>query len=251
MVRGTLWSSGGIFQCSVYDDAFFWCRSRHRCRYDDATKEGTQDSGAVCAVSGAGDASHVVLAGDVSCIRSTIPVLNFMSISQKNHSQKAFTLIEVLVAVAILGILSTVILVNANSSRVTQDLEASTREMVGFFRGVQNRALTGEQAGAGIPCRFGVAWNGASYSVVYYSKVATGAPCGNPVTIQTHTLRNGIVFSTPGDMYFSLPHADGYETSGAAIDPSKVVTLSKAGITYSVCIYKEGLINQIIGNTCP
>ncbi len=173
-----------------------------------------------------------------------------MSIAQKISAQKAFTLIEVLVSVAILGILSTIILVNASGSRVTQDLEAGAREMVSFFRGVQNRALTGEQVGANtIPCRFEVTWDGASYSVIYHSKDNNGA-CVNTATIQSYTLRNGVVFSSPGNVRFTLPHADVFDTAGP-VAVSKAVTLSKAGATYSVCIYKEGLINQIIGNTCP
>ncbi len=174
-----------------------------------------------------------------------------MSIAQRIHLQKGFTLVEILVATSILGILSTIILVNASGSRVTQDLETGAREMVGFFRGVQNRALTGEQEGAGIPCAFGVTWSGASYSVIYYSKNGVGA-CANTTTLQSHTLRNGVVFASPGDVRFTLPHADVYDSAGPiTTNNTKVVTLSKAGTTYSVCIYKEGLINQIIGNTCP
>ncbi len=175
-----------------------------------------------------------------------------MAIVQKTFVQKAFTLVEVLVAIAILGILSTIILVNASGSRVTQDLEAGTRETVSFFRGVQNRALTGEQVGVGtIPCRFGVAWSGSAYSVVYYSKNGAGV-CGSPVTIQSYTLRNGVVFASPGDIYFTLPHAEVFETaSGSPIGASKTVTLSKGGASYSICIYKEGLINQVVGSTCP
>lgn len=173
-----------------------------------------------------------------------------MLITHTIRSARAFTLIEVLVAISILGILSTIILVNASGTRVTQDLEAGTREMVSFFRGVQNRALTGEQVGANtIPCRFEVTWDGASYSVIYHSKDNNGA-CVNTATIQSYTLRNGVVFSSPGNVRFTLPHADVFDTAGP-VAVSKAVTLSKAGATYSVCIYKEGLINQIIGNTCP
>lgn len=165
------------------------------------------------------------------------------------RSARAFTLIEVLVAISILGILSTIILVNASGTRVTQDLEAGTREMVSFFRGVQNRALTGEQIGTDIPCAFGVTWDGGSYSVIYHSKNGVGA-CVNTTTVQSYTLRNGLVFANPGNVRFALPHADVYDTAGP-VDPSKVVTLSKAGTSYSVCIYKEGLINQVTGSTCP
>lgn len=158
----------------------------------------------------------------------------------------AFTLIEILVILAIVGILSTIMLVDFGSSRVTQELEGSAREVAGAFREAQNYALTGYQGVTGSdPCRFDVTWGASAYTTVYWYKDGAG-DCTQSSLLRSYTLRNGIVFSGVGTYHFTLPHA-AVSFGGASLP----VTLTKAGVAYTVCTYANGLINHYAGASCP
>lgn len=158
----------------------------------------------------------------------------------------AFTLIEVLVVLAILSIMSSVLLFDYSSGRVTQELEGTAREVASAFREAQNYALTGYQGVASTnPCRFVVAWSGSAYTTTYWYKDGSGA-CTLSTVLRSYTLGSGVVFSGTGNFYFTLPHAS-VSFAGASLP----VALSKAGSNYVVCTYQSGLINHFSGTTCP
>lgn len=167
---------------------------------------------------------------------------------------KGVTLIEVLIIVAITGILSTITLVNFTSSRATQELEGSAREVAGVFRQAQNYALTGYQRTASEdPCRFEVWWSDATYQIIYWYK--SGGVCDQRATLYTYTLRSGMSFVTPtGSLYFTLPHAavhDGATGNLLSSNENRALILRKAGVFYAVCTKGSGLINHYAGVRCP
>lgn len=158
----------------------------------------------------------------------------------------AFTLIEVLITVTLLGILSTVMLVSFGSGRINQELEGAAREVAGAFREAQNYALTGHQGVSGTdPCRFTVSWGGTSYSTTYFYKDGSGN-CTQFSVIRSYVLRNGVVFGSSGSYYFTLPHA-----TVSFVGANLPVSVTKAGVSYVVCSYASGLINHYTGSSCP
>ncbi len=155
----------------------------------------------------------------------------------------AFTLIELLVVVAIMGIAATIILVDWSGARTKQQLDTSAREVEALIREGQNYALTGFQRVAGSePCAFRVTWGGSDYSLTYRYKSA-GA-CTQSLVLQSYTLANGITFSAASSVDFTLPHGD---FSGA----TRTIVLSKLSTFHTVCVYTNGLINNIPGAACP
>ncbi len=159
----------------------------------------------------------------------------------------AFTLLEILIVLSITAITSSILLIDFNSGRIDQELEASAREVASAFREAQNYALTGYQGVAGSkPCRFEISWIGATYTTTYYYKNAAGIVCDQSAVIHSYTLRNGITFSSSGNFFFKLPRAD-VSFAGA----SQAAVLSKAGFDYVVCTYQTGRIDQYSGASCP
>ena len=157
----------------------------------------------------------------------------------------AFTLIELLVVVAIIGITSSIVLVEWSSGRIEKQLESSAREVEAVVREAQNFSLTGYQAVAGAgnePCAFKVTWGGSVYSLTYF--YGSGTDCDQSLVLQSHTLQNGVTFSGGANFDFQLPH-------GSFVGATKVITLTKSGSTHTVCVYANGLINNISGAACP
>lgn len=175
--------------------------------------------------------------------------------------QKAFTLIEVMAVIAIVTILSAILLVSSSGSRTAKEIENAGQEIEGAMRIAQNYALTGRTVtGSGIPataapCYFMMSWSGGtgSYVLTYIYKNTSSDTCssaGPSSVIATYSLRNGVVFSSGGSFYFSLPHANIFDSAGA-IATSKGVIAEKAGVRHTACIYAGGRIRHVSGSVCP
>lgn len=186
-----------------------------------------------------------------------------MSSNKYTITLRAFSLIEVLITITLLIMLSTVMLVDFSGTRVGRELEGSAREAAAVFREAQNYALTGRTVtGSGIPgtatpCYFKMSWSGGAGSYVFTyiyknTSSSTCSPTGPSFVIATYPLKSGVVFSSGGSFYFSLPHASVFDGStDNPVSPSKAVTISKAGTFYTICTYESGLINHYAGASCP
>lgn len=183
---------------------------------------------------------HLLTGGDGSNIKQMI------TIPKKNL--RAFTLIEVMVVVAIISIMAVIVIIPLGSGRIKRELEANAREFVGVVREAQNYALTGKQAVAGTdPCSFRVNWGGSNYTLTYWYKNVSGT-CNQTFQMATYTLKNGVTFSNTSNLYFTLPHAD--LTFGAP-GPSIGATFIKQSSSHIACVYADGRISDQPGAICP
>lgn len=155
---------------------------------------------------------------------------------------RGFTLIEVLIVVAIIGIVSAMILVTFSGQRQTRNTERAAREVMAALREAQNYALSGR---AGVISEnntyYGVTFTvGAAYSVVSSSG-----------TIASYSLKNGIVASAASSVRFMLPRGEVY-IGGAALSGSHRITLVNGASSRYICVYSTG---RIIDNgstaACP
>jgi prepilin-type N-terminal cleavage/methylation domain-containing protein len=161
-------------------------------------------------------------------------------------SVRAFTLIEVMVVVAIIGIMAGIVIIPLGNGRIERELEANAREFVGVVREAQNYALTGRQAVAGTdPCRFHMSWSGSNYTLTYWYKDA-GGTCNQTSPMAAYTLKNGVVFGNSDTLYFTLPHANLDFSTG-----SRGATLTKQSISHIACVYADGRISDQSGASCP
>lgn len=155
---------------------------------------------------------------------------------------RAYSLIELLVVVAIIGIATTIMMVDWSGSRTTRSLENAGKEVEAVVRGAQNFALTGVQSLPNTrPCGFRVEWGASTYDVLY--RYRNGDDCTESSPVGSYTLSGGVVFSGSGSFDFGLPHA----TLGA----DQHMILVKNGQSQSVCVYTNGRILSVAGSTCP
>ena len=157
--------------------------------------------------------------------------------------KKAVTLIELIITIAIIGIMTGVLLVSFGSSRTDKALETAARETAATIREAQNYALTGKGAGAG--CNI--------YTFSYGNgddKNEYGIDNGGGCSINaSYSLENGVVFQNSGSFNFSAPHG---AIGGLGVSP-RIITLNKGGKNINVCVYSSGKVveTEIGAENCP
>ncbi|MBP9697673.1 MAG: prepilin-type N-terminal cleavage/methylation domain-containing protein, partial [Candidatus Moranbacteria bacterium] len=168
------------------------------------------------------------------------------AMQKTSKTLKAFTLIEILIVIAIIMIMSAVILTNYSSSRSAEQLESAAREVEAAVREAQSYALTGYQGVVGTdPCRFEVRWSGSAYSVWYWYKNASDV-CDQRLVLGSYAVRNGVTFNSGSNFYYTPPYATG-SFSGTSL----AIVLRQSSTYHTVCVYARGIVNNRVGQTCP
>ncbi|MCX6765713.1 MAG: prepilin-type N-terminal cleavage/methylation domain-containing protein [Candidatus Moranbacteria bacterium] len=155
-------------------------------------------------------------------------------------NNRGFTLLELIIVIAIIGIMTSVTLVYLGDSRKDRELEVAAREVAAAVREAQNNALTGKNASS--TCNSYVfTYGGSNYSV------SNNSGCSNP-PIQ-YTLKNKVTFQNSGSFSFSIPFG--------VLSPNNntVITLqnqtSTTIKTINVCVYPPGRVEEKrIGEGC-
>jgi prepilin-type N-terminal cleavage/methylation domain-containing protein len=159
-------------------------------------------------------------------------------------NSRAFTLIEVVIVLAIVGITTAVIIASLGNQRTKKELETNAREFASVLREAQNNALTGKQLNtATVTCRFDVSWNGVAYSHSAIVQNAGGTCTGASTVVASYSLKQGVSFSNAGTATFYLPWA---------FTPNALqVVFTKSGIFHTVCLGVSGTVTDVAGNVCP
>lgn len=168
-----------------------------------------------------------------------------MKINRHYTTGRGYTLIEIMIVIAIIGIVSGILFFSLSTEKPTREVEASTREFIGIVREAQNNALSGKQLIAGTdPCYYEVNWSGSSYTLRYQYKDAAGNCTQH--SDAAYTLKGGVAFSSAASLQFKVPHAQLDFASG-----SRAVVLTKSSATRVACVYFNGRIIDEAGSTCP
>lgn len=166
-----------------------------------------------------------------------------MTFFKKNKVVRAFTLAELLIVLAIIGITTTVLLTDWSGNRTIQYLDNGAREVEAVIRGAQNAALSGVQVSAtDRPCGYQITWAGSSYTVTYRYKDGAGV-CNQSSQLSSHGLTNGVAFDSGSNFEFTLPYG--------TVAADQTILLIKQGVYHAVCVYTSGRIITTPGSTCP
>ena len=154
-----------------------------------------------------------------------------------------FTLIEVMVVIAIVSILTGVVIASLGKGRVQRELQTNRDQVMTVIREAQNNALTGKRPSDRTPCSFSVEWGGTVYSLKYTYKDGNDNCTSSPTTIFSYALKNGVQFGNSGSVSFSVPHARPSFGSG-----SISILFMKSGTYDTGCVYANGRTLGYPGN---
>ncbi len=149
----------------------------------------------------------------------------------KNFYKKGITLLEVLMAVAILGIIVSVALPQFSKIKENQVLQNTTQEILSALRQAQSQSLASVSLG-----EFGVHFQKDQIVIFKGQSFSAGAMDNNVIDIVSPANISNVTFSglssETGDIYFSrlsgVPNKNGTITVSTPSN-SKTITLSATG----------------------
>lgn len=162
---------------------------------------------------------------------------------------RGFSLVEVLLVIAFIGIMTAVTFVSLSGKRTDEALKGAAREVAAAVRVAQNNALSGvkESGNDNGLCRHLLKWtNGnatSTLSVIHLKNNGTNCSSSSDTqefSLGDRALENGVVFVGTGAVGFSVPQGNLYSESGPPATQSIVFT--KAGRFAAVCVLPSGIV---------
>lgn len=152
----------------------------------------------------------------------------------KNHKKikRAFSFIEVILVVAIIGIMASIILAYVGQNKHMTELETAANEIVASIRKIQNYSLTGKDIVSGC----------AEYRFI---AIATAdnftIDNGDSPTCsfnKNYQLKNDVKFVNPVSLVFNAPF--GNRTASSTVD----INITKSGNNYHICVTGVGVVTM-------
>jgi prepilin-type N-terminal cleavage/methylation domain-containing protein len=158
-------------------------------------------------------------------------------------SRSGFSLIELLVVAAIIGIVTAIVIVGLTTHKDQKDAENAALVAASKVREAQSAALTGRQYLANTtPCSYRVAWGTTNITNTYIYKDGSGN-CTQSSVMNTAILPGGAAFSGSGTIDFVLPHG--------AIVSDYTLAIQKNAASRVVCVKTQGLVEvQPLASNC-
>lgn len=167
---------------------------------------------------------------------------------------RGFTLVEVMLVMAFIGIMTGVVFVSLSTRRSMESAKSAAREVAAAVRETQGSALSGLRRGknSSVPdgrsiCRYEITQTSATEyqsSVFHANDCSIGSPTS--LLLRTYTLPNGVRFSSP----LSSPWRVVFAVPRGEVTPGNVsISLAKGGSSFSVCVSSAGSVKE--SASCP
>lgn len=182
-----------------------------------------------------------------------------------NRKYKAFTLVELMAVVAIIGIITAAGFVSLQSGKNSAALQTAQRQVASEIKLAQSYALQGKTQGGATPCGYGFRFTDSAHYEIFYNP---GTDCdtlnngsdasylhyksGVSASAESGSLGNGVVLkdvsgsaftSAATEIYFTVPRGDMYDSSGTGF-ASKLFDFSDGSGTKSITINPGGSVSE-------
>ncbi|NTW29659.1 MAG: type II secretion system protein [Candidatus Moranbacteria bacterium] len=170
--------------------------------------------------------------------------------------RRGFTLVEVIITTAIIGIVSAVSIVSMSGLKVKREVEGNARIVAAVIREAQNNAITGKNIRGATctmnsnpaecaPCGFEISASGNSYIMTQSNAdLSGGGTCSAYGGGQSVLLTNGVTISNQ-KVRFVVPRAEPKTSMDADLDSGSIdFVLSKGAVSIHVCVYPLGRVEE-------
>ncbi len=144
----------------------------------------------------------------------------------ENKKYSGFTFAELIITIAIVGIMTVVAIVSMNPSKTQAKLKAAQTEVASSIKQAQSYALQGKKQGAITPQYYGIKFTNSTNYELY---------CNTSI-VETYKLKDGVVLSgaLPSGITFSIPDGNSNLLSSLILtfgfnDTAKSITISPSG----------------------
>ena len=189
--------------------------------------------------------------------------------------KKGFTLIEVSITAAIIGLMAVVAFVSLQRGKIDKEVNAVAQQVAASIREAQNYALAGKQISTTTTtCGFGFRRvNATTYNLFYNHTTNVITKCDDVVKIYSTALPNNVsanVYAnivlpnrvsflnnvatgviTSQRMYFAAPFGNIFNFDGSSLVSVKTLLVRKTPITYAICVSSGGSVEVVKGSVCP
>jgi prepilin-type N-terminal cleavage/methylation domain-containing protein len=159
----------------------------------------------------------------------------------KRWVRRGFSMLELLIVLAIMVLMTGVVFVNRNSSKAAADVEMVARQVAAQIRALQNESLSGKQIGTNYVSRYylGIT-NGTSTYTVSYKDSAGIDIVGGSQTVNLSKKRVSFSWAAGGpSLYFVAPHGQ--------IDSVKSIVITSmidTNVKNWVCVSINGNVTE-------
>ena len=180
----------------------------------------------------------------------------------RRSAVRGFTLVELVVAMALISIMATATVVSMSGSKTKQEVQAASHLVASALREAQNYALTGKNMTsnpANRPCKFR-ARSVTGGSAIFVEQLSAGmVSCSQPGSTPdswsgaAYNLTNGVVFSATTEVRFDVPRGEPTNPSNVELSGATSIDfpVSKSLLTAHTCIYPLGRIEEKpVGGSC-
>ena len=156
---------------------------------------------------------------------------------QVSKTVSAFSFMEVILVIAIIGIMTSAVFASISQSKNRTELETAANEVVASIRKIQNYSLSGKNISVGCTKYTLNTTNGSNSFTINNG----GATCPYNVS---YKLKNGVTFGNSASVSFNAPFGNRDNTNTVDID------LIKGSNHRHVCITGVGVITMQY-SACP
>lgn len=179
------------------------------------------------------------------------------------------SILELMIVIAIMGILTVAAMVSFSGNRPKKEVEVEARKFAAAIREAQNYALTGKKGTSpNIACGWGIKIFSQTNFSIFYNRLAGFADCagfnsptvlnprltyiaGQSFNSVSYTLNKVNISLAPSGAYFTIPFGPAIGANGSpVVGNAKFLLTSQtdSNVKYTVCLSSSGMVTEKSGD---